>query len=76
MNRLPRPFISIIGLSIGFLVYSLAGRLDEPWNTLLISSLFVALGVIAWVYAAGERWIQVLGIILAAWGIIRAFLAL
>ncbi len=41
-----------------------------------LSGLFVGLGVAAWVYAAGERWIQVLGALLVAWGILRAFLAL
>lgn len=76
MNNLPRPVISIIGLSIGFLLYSLAGRLGQPWETVTISLLFVALGVAAWIYAAGERWIQVLGVLLAAWGIVRAFLVL
>lgn len=74
MNQLPRPLISIIGLAIGFLLYSLAGRLGNPWEKLLIGGLFVALGVAAWRYAAGERWIQVLGALLVAWGIVRAFL--
>ena len=76
MNNLPRPVISIIGLGIGFLLYSLAGRLGQPWETVALSGLFVGLGVAAWVYAAGERWIQVLGALLVAWGILRAFLAL
>ena len=75
MNNLPRPVISIIGLSIGFLLYFLAGKLGQPWETLVISGLFVVLGVAAWRYAAGERWIQVLGLILGAWGVLRAFLA-
>lgn len=76
MNHLPRPLISMIGLAIGFLLYSLAGRLGPPWETILISLLFVALGVAAWVYAQGERWIQVLGVLLAAWGIVRVFLSM
>lgn len=76
MNNLPRPVISIIGLAIGFLLYSMAGRLGEPWGVLLISALFIAIGLAAWVYAAGERWIQVLGVLLAGWGVLRAFLAL
>ena len=40
MNNLPRPVISIIGLGIGFLLYSLAGRLGQPWETVVLSGLF------------------------------------
>ncbi|WP_135228498.1 hypothetical protein [Deinococcus fonticola] len=74
MKPWPRPVISIIGMGIGFLLYALAGRLGDPWDTLIISLIFVALGVAAWFYATGERWIQVLGALLAAWGVIRALL--
>ena len=68
-----RPLLGTVGLAVGFGLYSLAGRLNEPWQSLCIGAMFVLLGVAAWVYAAGERWIQVLGVILMVYGLLRAF---
>lgn len=61
------------GLGIGFGLYALAGRLAEPWQSLAVGGLFALLALAAWVYAAGERWIQVLAGLLLLWGIVRPF---
>ncbi|MEF2277068.1 hypothetical protein V3W47_02080 [Deinococcus sp. YIM 134068] len=66
-----RPLLGAIGIAIGFLVYSLAYRAPEPWPRLLVGGMFVGLGVSAWLYARGERWIQVLGAILFVYGVLR-----
>lgn len=66
-----RPLLGMLGLAIGFGVYPLIGGLPEPWPHLLVGLLFVALGVSAWVYAQGERWIQVLGLLLGLYGVAR-----
>ncbi|EYB67092.1 hypothetical protein DEIPH_ctg052orf0103 [Deinococcus phoenicis] len=72
---LPRPLISIVGLVLGFTVYALAGRAPEPWPGVLIGGMFALLGIAAWFYGRGERWIQVLGVLLLVYGVVRmAFL--
>lgn len=70
---LKRPLISMAGLAIGFGLYALAGKLNNPWQSVAVGGMFVLLGVAAWVYAAGERWIQVLAVLLMLWGVLRAF---
>lgn len=65
--------MSLIGLGIGFALYAGASRLAEPWQSAAIGGCFAVLGVAAWIYAAGERWIQVLAAVLVLWGIARAF---
>lgn len=62
----------MLGLIIGFGLYALAGRLPVPWDSVLIGLIFVALGVSAFVYARGERWIQALGLVLTVYGLLRA----
>lgn len=69
-----RPLLGTIGLAVGFGLYSLAGRLAEPWQSLCIGAMFILLGAAAWFYAGDERWIKVLGVILMAYGLLRAFL--
>jgi hypothetical protein len=71
--NLPRQLQGMIGLIIGFGLYALAGRLAAPWNSVLVGSVFAALGVSAWRYARGERWIQVLGVVLLVYGLLRVF---
>lgn len=66
-----RPLLGGLGIAIGFLVYGWANQAPEPWPRLLVGSMFVALGGSAWVYARGERWIQVLGVVLAVYGVLR-----
>ncbi|MBB5235844.1 hypothetical protein [Deinococcus budaensis] len=66
-----RPLLGMLGLAIGFGVYPLIGRLPEPWPPVVVGLLFLALGAAAWVYAQGERWIQVLGLLLALYGLAR-----
>ncbi|UQN07517.1 hypothetical protein [Deinococcus sp. QL22] len=69
-----RPFLGTIGLLIGFGLYSQAGRLPEPWQSLCIGAMFLLLGLAAWFYAGDERWIKILGVILMVYGLLRAFL--
>jgi hypothetical protein len=64
----------MIGLIVGFGLYALAGRLQSPWNSVLIGAVFVLLGVSALVYAKTERWIQALGLVLIVYGLVRAFI--
>ena len=68
-----RPLLGVIGLVIGFGVYALAERAPEPWPGVIIGGLFAALGVAAWVYARGTRWIQGLGVALLLYGLVRMF---
>ena len=72
--NLSRQALSLLGLIIGFALYALAGRLPAPWDSVLIGLFFVALGVGAFLYARGERWIQALGLVLALFGLARALL--
>ncbi|ABF46632.1 MULTISPECIES: hypothetical protein [Deinococcus] len=69
-----RPLLGVLGLVIGFGLYALAERAPQPWPALLIGGLFVLLGISAWRYARGERWIQVLGILLLVYGLLRMVL--
>ncbi|ACO47382.1 hypothetical protein DEDE109153_14760 [Deinococcus deserti] len=69
-----RPLLGTLGLMIGFGLYGLIGKLAEPWQSVCIGALFVILGAVAYWYAQGERWIQVLGLLLAVYGVLRAFL--
>ncbi|GAA5533786.1 hypothetical protein E5F05_21000 [Deinococcus metallilatus] len=69
-----RPLLGLLGLAIGFGVYPLAERAPQPWPGVLIGAMFVLLGVGAWLYARGERWIQVLGAALLVYGLLRMFL--
>ena len=70
--NLPRQAMSMFGLIIGFGLYALSGRLQAPWNSVLIGAVFAALGISAFVYAKGERWIQALGVVLVVYGVVRA----
>lgn len=70
--NLSRQALGALGLVIGFGLYALAGRLPAPWDSVLIGVLFMALGVAAFRYAQGERWIQALGLLLGVYGLIRA----
>ncbi|GAA5501454.1 hypothetical protein Dxin01_01186 [Deinococcus xinjiangensis] len=72
--HLQRQLISLAGLAIGVGLYFLSSKLPGIWQHVAVGGLFVALGVAAWVYAAGERWIQVLAAVLILWGVLRAFL--
>ncbi|QFP78159.1 hypothetical protein [Deinococcus sp. AJ005] len=69
-----RPLLGTIGLMIGFGVYAVAGDLPQPWQRLSIGAMFALLGVSAVIYGRGERWIQVLGGVLIAYGLLRALL--
>ncbi|MFC4640101.1 hypothetical protein [Deinococcus hohokamensis] len=69
-----RPVLGTLGLMIGFGLYALVGRLAEPWQSVCIGALFVGLGVLAFWYARGERWIQILGAVIAAYGLLRALI--
>ncbi|SMB96293.1 hypothetical protein [Deinococcus hopiensis] len=66
-----RPLLGVIGLAAGFGVYALSERAPEPWPGVIVGSLFVALGITAWVYGRGERWIQGLGAALLLYGLLR-----
>jgi hypothetical protein len=72
--ELLRPLLGTLGLMIGFGVYAVAGDLPQPWQRLSIGAMFVLLGISAFVYARGERWIQALGGVLALYGLLRMFL--
>ncbi len=67
-----RPLLGTLGLLIGFTLYALAGKLAEPWQSVAIGGMFALLGISAWVYARGERWIQGLGLLLLIYGLLRA----
>ena len=67
-----RPLLGTLGLLIGFTLYALAGKLAEPWQSVAIGGMFALLGVSAWAYARGERWIQGLGLLLLIYGLLRA----
>ncbi len=67
-----RPLLGTLGLLIGFTLYGLAGKLAEPWQSVAIGGMFALLGLSAWVYARGERWIQGLGLLLLIYGLLRA----
>lgn len=69
-----RQVLGMLGLVIGFVVYQGAQRLPAPWNAVLVGLCFVALGALALWYGRGERWIGVLGLVLAAYGVVRMFL--
>ncbi len=62
----------MLGLAIGFAAYHQAGKLGEPLSSHLIGLMFALLGVLAFWYAQGERWIQVLGGVLLLYGLLRA----
>jgi|GEM_PF-3399410 len=70
--NLSRQVLGTLGLVIGFGLYALAGRLHAPWDSVLIGVIFMTLGVSAFRYAQGERWIQALGLLLGAYGLVRA----
>lgn len=74
--QLLRQLLSMAGLAIGFGLFALSSRLGEPWQTLSIAVLIALLGAAAWVYAAGERWIQVLAGVLWAYALLRAGMTL
>lgn len=74
--QVQRQLLSMAGLLIGFGLYALASRLGEPWQTLSVAALIALLGLAAWLYAAGERWIQVLAGVLWAYALFRAGSAL
>ncbi|CAM3568947.1 hypothetical protein [Deinococcus frigens] len=71
--ELLRPLLGTLGLMIGFGLYAVAGDLPQPWHNLSIGAMFVLLGVSAYLYARGERWIQVLGGVLTVYGVLRMF---
>ncbi len=68
-----RPLLGTLGLMIGFGLYAVAGDLPQPWQRLSIGAMFALLGLSAFVYARGERWIQALGGVLVLYGVLRAF---
>ncbi|WP_161883335.1 hypothetical protein [Deinococcus alpinitundrae] len=70
MNLL-RPVLGMLGLAVGFGLYAAANRYGDPVASLLIGMMFVVLGALAIWYAKGERWIQVLGAVLALYGLLR-----
>lgn len=67
-----RAVLGPVGLAIGFALYAGAGRVDEPWRSVLVGAMFALLGGAAFAYGRGERWIQGLGIVLIAYGLLRA----
>ena len=69
----PRQLLGLLGLMIGFGLYSLSGRLAPPWNSVLIGAVFAGLGLSAYLYGRGERWIQGLGAVLLLYGLLRIF---
>ncbi|MFC4427338.1 hypothetical protein [Deinococcus navajonensis] len=69
-----RPVLGTLGLMIGFGLYGLVGKLAEPWQSICIGGLFVLLGALAFWYARGERWIQILGAVIAGYGLLRALI--
>ncbi|ULH14714.1 hypothetical protein MF271_11965 [Deinococcus sp. KNUC1210] len=71
--NLSRQVLGMVGLMIGFGLYALAGRLDAPWNSVLVGAVFAALGISTVVYGRGERWIQALGAVLLLYGLVRIF---
>ena len=70
MNLL-RPILGLLGLAIGFGLYAAANRYGDPTASVLIGLMFVLLGILAFWYAQAERWIQVLGVVLALYGLLR-----
>ncbi|UWX64704.1 hypothetical protein [Deinococcus rubellus] len=70
MNLL-RPVLGMLGLAVGFGLYAAANRYGDPVASLLIGLMFIVLGALAIWYAKGERWIQVLGAVLAVYGLLR-----
>ncbi|WP_293913831.1 hypothetical protein [Deinococcus sp.] len=66
-----RPLLGMLGLAVGFVLYAAAGRFAEPVASALIGLMFVLLGALAFWYAGSERWIQVLGAVLALYGLLR-----
>ncbi len=70
MNLL-RPVLGMLGLAVGFGLYAAANRYGDPVASMLIGLMFVVLGALAFWYAKGERWIQVLGAVLALYGLLR-----
>ena len=70
MNLL-RPVLGMLGLAVGFGLYAAANRYGDPVASILIGLMFVVLGALAVWYAKGERWIQVLGAVLALYGLLR-----
>ena len=69
---LSRMVLGPVGLALGFGLYASVGKLAEPWQSLLIGGMFALLGVSAFLYAQGERWIQGLGALLFIYGLLRA----
>ncbi len=70
MNLL-RPVLGMLGLAVGFGLYAAANRYGDPVASILIGLMFAGLGSLAIWYAKGERWIQVLGAVLAIYGVLR-----
>ncbi|WP_295819517.1 hypothetical protein [uncultured Deinococcus sp.] len=69
---LRRMVLGPVGLAIGFALYAATGRVPQPWQDVLIGAMFALLGISAFVYARGERWIQGLGGVLIVYGLLRA----
>lgn len=69
-----RMVLGPLGLATGFGLYAAAGKLSEPWQSMVIGAMFVLLGISAFLYARGERWIQGLGAALVVYGLLRATL--
>ncbi|MFC4454534.1 hypothetical protein [Deinococcus sonorensis] len=70
--NLSRQVLGLLGLVIGGVLYALTGRLVAPWDSVGVGVLFALLGLTALWYARGERWIQVLGLLLLLYGVARA----
>ena len=63
--------LGALGLTIGFTVYPLLGRLPQPWPDLLAGAIFMALGAATWRYAQGDRFIQGVAGLLLLYGLAR-----
>lgn len=71
---LSRLLLGPAGLLIGALIYAQVRTLPEPGQSLAVGALFGLLGLAAALYgrARQERWIIVLGAVLALYGLLRA----
>lgn len=71
---LRRLFIGPAGLLIGFLIYPQIMKLPEPQQHWAVGAVFALLGIGAGLYGRniGERWVQVLGVALILYGLLRA----
>ncbi|MBB6098901.1 hypothetical protein HNR42_002336 [Deinobacterium chartae] len=69
-----RPLLGLAGLLIGGLIFTAVLSAPEAWQAPIMSAIFGTLAVATWFYARGERWIQVLALIIGLYAVIRLFL--